>query len=51
MIFSKKSRPDFSITLRYGESPYTLKLEKEPVEIESSMILRRTLDFQSIVQP
>ena len=49
MIFSKKSKPDFSIILQYEESPYTLKLEKEPVKIESSMILRKDVSYQSII--
>ena len=49
MIFSKDSKPDFSITLQYKESPYTLKLEKKPVQIESSMVLRKNISYQSII--
>ena len=48
MIFSKDSQPDFTITLHYDDSPYSLVLEKENIQMISSMELIKNLPFDSL---
>ena len=48
MVFSRSSRPDFLILYKYDESPYSLNLEKEFIRIDSSMILKKSIGFESI---
>ena len=48
MIFARGSAPDFHFTLRYSDTPYKLKLDKEPVRIDRRMILFRSLSYREI---
>ena len=49
MVFSRSSRPDFAILYKYRESPYTLTLQKEFLQVESSMVLTKSLPFGEII--
>ncbi|OQY33770.1 MAG: hypothetical protein B6241_06880 [Spirochaetaceae bacterium 4572_59] len=50
MVFSKDSRPDFYLTLKYSESPYLLELKKELLQLQSSMVLKQSLSFDSLMK-
>ena len=48
MIFSKSSKPDFILDVIFNETPYSLLLQKDFLQIQTEMTLRKSILFSAL---
>ncbi len=48
MIFSKSSKPDFILDVIFNDTPYSLLLKKDFMQIQTEMTLRKSILFSSL---